>query len=131
MAGDFLSRMRARGVQVGEGAAKRVGEVGRQVGTELVLTTPVDTGEARSNWLASKNAPRGETVPPTSASAAIGAIAGVTASLDADDELYIANNVDHIGKLNDGSSQQAAAGFVEAAVQKAARAGGKVKVFKG
>ena len=65
MAGDFLSRMRDRAEQVGEGAAKRVAEVGRQVGTELVLTTPVDTGEARSNWLASKNAPRGETVPPT------------------------------------------------------------------
>ena len=131
MASDFLSRMRARSVQVGEGAAGRVGEVGRQVGTELVLTTPVDTGEARSNWLASKNVPKTNTVPPTSASAAMGAIDAVIASLSADDELYIANNVGHIGKLNDGSSQQAPTGFVEAAVQRAARGGGNVKVFKG
>ena len=69
--------------------------------------------------------------PPLTDLAAMGAIDAVAASLGADDDLYIANNVGHIGKLNDGSSQQAPAGFVESAVQRAGRAGGKVKVFKG
>ena len=65
MASDFRPRMLARAAQVGEASTKLVAAVGNEVGTGLVLETPVDTGEARSNWLASRNAPRGDTVSPS------------------------------------------------------------------
>lgn len=54
----------------------------------LVLATPVDTGRARAGW----------TVDTTA--------------------LVIENNVEYIGKLNEGHSKQAPAGFVETEIDK-------------
>lgn len=86
----------------------------------LVEGTPVDTGWARSNWLPSVGVPRGETVGAPGAldqgPARVGQseVAGWGIQ---DGPIYIANNVPYIRRLNGGSSNQAPAGFIEAAVQ--------------
>ena len=59
----------------------------------LVLATPVDTGRARAGWTV-------DTGPQ---------------------DPVIENVVPYIGVLNDGHSQQAPAGFVEAEIDKATR----------
>lgn len=96
----------------------------------VVLATPVDTGRARSNWRVSAGAPDGNVREPyvpgeggstaaqnTRAALAQGreAIAGAGANVRA---IYISNNLPYIQPLNDGSSAQAPAGFVELAVQR-------------
>lgn len=58
---------------------------------ELVMNTPVDTGNARAGWTVNTVA------------------------------MSVENNVEYIEALNNGHSQQAPAGFVENAMDKVAR----------
>lgn len=58
----------------------------------LMLKTPKDTGRAARGWVA--------TTPSTPYEHGV-----------------VENNVEYIGKLNDGHSKQAPAGFVEASIQ--------------
>lgn len=92
----------------------------------VVTATPVDTGRARANW-------RVNTEPTSDVYDAFAkGKAGSTSStntqgaLDAGSEairaatgdvIYISNNLPYIEFLNDGSSAQAPAGFIELAVQ--------------
>lgn len=83
------------------------------VDAALVLNTPVDTGRARSNWIVSLNAPSVLVVDPNKTPDPN----GIIASFKVTDTAYIANNLPYIRRLNEGSSQQAPAGFVDLAVQ--------------
>ena len=58
----------------------------RQIVAELIIATPVDTGEARKGW---------------------------ELNLNTDGSTTIVNDVEHIVNLNEGSSKQAPAYFVE------------------
>jgi hypothetical protein len=78
---------------------------------QLILTTPVDTGWARSNWGSAISAPL-EGTPGDNPT-----IAGLKWSL-VDGPIYVTNNVNYISILNAGHSQQAPAGFVEIAITK-------------
>lgn len=96
----------------------------------VVLATPVDTGRARSNWQVElghsidttrepySEGSEGSTAGPN-ARAAIEqgrtAIAAYKAN-GTNASIHITNNLSYIGKLNDGHSAQAPAGFVEEAV---------------
>jgi hypothetical protein len=60
---------------------------------DLVLETPVDTGEARNGWTLDDSA----------------------------DVIVVENRVEHIGALNNGHSGQAPAGFVEAIIDRHSR----------
>jgi hypothetical protein len=94
----------------------------------VVRGTPVDTGKARSNWVASLGDPETTVIPPyaptihggigetANAQTAMHQAEAVIASCKPGVPIAIANNVDYIGKLNTGSSRQAPAMFVEAAV---------------
>jgi hypothetical protein len=96
----------------------------------VVLATPVDTGRARSNWVVGLNLPPTGTIPAyspgkgrsTEAANTAAAIAHGNQQIDAfrgmrtTSSIYIGNNLDYIGKLNNGHSKQAPAGFVETAV---------------
>lgn len=99
----------------------------------LIDTTPVDTGWARANWV-----PRiGETfiddAPPDTEDDQLAALPGRQAEQQAgvaavaasytlgQGPVFVSNNVPYIQVLNDGHSQQAPAGFVEAAIEKAVR----------
>lgn len=97
----------------------------------VVLATPVDTGRARSNWLVSVGVPRGEVIEPYSpgnklglgesdnANAALNQARAAVAIRPEGLPIFIVNNVDYIGLLNNGSSKQAPANFVEIGVEQA------------
>lgn len=104
-----------------EGLERVVAEVTEEIGRELVPATPVDTGFARGNWRPSLNAPA--TVPVTNndptGAATIARITTVARQYRVGDTVYITSNIPYIERLNEGSSPQAPAGFV----QKSVRAG--------
>lgn len=113
--------------------------VGRAVSFNVIDGTPVDTGEARSNWLPSLGVPiRGTIAPYTpypkysrgngrgigetaNASAAKARVEGALKARQPGQTFIIQNNVEHIGELNRGSSTQAPGLFVELAVQAGVR----------
>jgi hypothetical protein len=91
--------------------------------------TPVDVGWARANWVPSIGSPVSKNlrdVPSTSANAAAAqaeqrsAVARIATGYRLDQgKVFISNNVPYILRLNDGSSNQAPAGFVQNAIRKA------------
>lgn len=94
----------------------------------VVLATPVDTGRARANWLVSVDAPKLDEIPPyaegkegsTAGPNAQGAIdqgQAAIAEFGPDNKsIHITNNVPYIGALNEGSSAQAPANFIQQAI---------------
>lgn len=112
---------------------KQVKAVTLDAVANLVETTPRRTGWARSNWLPSIGQPADVdgTAPSedrAAASAASRAALGqqgiaqiVTTYKLSMGKIYVTNNVPYIAQLNEGSSTQAPAGFVQAAILKAVR----------
>lgn len=96
----------------------------------LVVSTPVKTGRARSNWRASSERPLYRTVDETSAQAALDQ-AKTVIQADRSGTLYITNNLPYIGRLNDGWSAQAPAGFVERAIQAGLTEASRIRLLKG
>jgi hypothetical protein len=113
---------------VEEGANLIKRKVALVVDREVVLETPVDTGRARSNWIASIAAPILSDHEPyapgaklgkserANAAAAMEQAQLVISAVKSGDDIYISNNVHYIGLLNEGSSAQAPSGFVQSAV---------------
>lgn len=113
---------------VSENAAKYVRASAIVIDREVVMTTPVDTGRARSNWLVSLGSPKSGTREPY-APGDSGNSGPANAALQMQDAaatigqyrigqtIFITNNLPYIQRLNDGWSAQAPAGFVEQAVQ--------------
>lgn len=96
---------------------------------DLVYKTPVDTSQALSNWQVSliSPIPLGGEIPAyhygvggwtrgASATEAIQAAKQVLSGKKPGDTIYLSNVLDYIVPLNQGSSRQQAAGFVERAV---------------
>lgn len=86
----------------------------------LTETTPVDTGWARSNWLPSVATPITEPIgskEQVNTGAAQGGLSSILGWRFIQGPAYIANNVPYITDLNNGTSPQAPAGFVEIAIQ--------------
>lgn len=90
--------------------------------SNLIETTPVDTGWARANWIPSVTAPVQDTdgspgnVQTGQQRAGQAQVLGYRL---ANGRTFVTNNVPYILRLNDGSSTQAPRGFVEAAIRKA------------
>jgi len=127
---DFSVRMRRRVREVEVGVDRIVRETALLCDRELVLTTPVDTGRARSNWQVSVGAAETEAIPAYSegeggstgaanAQAALDQGRAAVAGRGQGQTIFITNNLPYIGRLNDGYSAQAPAGFVQTAVQTA------------
>ncbi len=83
-----------------------------------VTTTPVDTGRARANWIASVLEPAGGTKEPDkSGSAALEQGAAVVGSYQLElGTIYLTNNVPYIVPLEEGHSRQAPQGMAKLAV---------------
>lgn len=119
---EFAKRLGAIGTKVAENADKLVRKVAMAIDRTVVMATPVDTGRARANWIAALNTPHLSTTTNVSPSGsepmeqAAGVIAGYDGDKDA--EIHITNNLPYIGPLNNGSSAQAPANFVQIAVRK-------------
>lgn len=95
------------------------------VDAELVKNTPVDLGRARANWLPSLNVPDVTIIPPPIKGESIARKADIATAISAyvlADTILITNNLPYIKALNDGSSTQAPAGFVDEALAKGKRA---------
>jgi len=87
-----------------------------QIDQSLVLNTPRDTGRAAGNWITSIKEPSREVREIESNGGIPTEDLDVIASAKLGDTIYISNNLPYIGVLNDGSSQQVAAGFVEKSI---------------
>lgn len=125
----FAARMRAlaQGVELNSGSALQ-----DALGTALVVlvrstpvggppTSPKDPhpGLARSNWQIARGSARA-IAPAASEGEAIARGLAIIRSFRADEDAIISNPVPYINRLNDGSSTQAPAGFVNAAISAAA-----------
>jgi len=122
-----------------ETAANKVAvSVSAFVEAELTMVTPVDTTKALSNWIVSIGVPAyndiGARVPgyfgytATASRAATLAAAQAALAMKRPGQLvYIGNNAPYIRDLNNGSSKQEPAGFVERA---AMRGRNKVATYK-
>lgn len=125
----FASKMRRLGRRVEKNSPKVARFVALAVDQAVVTATPVDTGRARSNWFASVGAPRsgvseayvpgsgGSTGAANTAEAITQATAATRGLTREGQSIYITNNLPYIGRLNQGSSAQAPAGFVEQGVK--------------
>ena len=94
---------------------------------DLTVATPVDTTEALSNWIVTLGSPSSSVIGPhapgfrgitkkASAARTNSLAVAILANKKPGQIVYITNNVDYIGLLNNGSSSQAPAGFVQRAV---------------
>ena len=112
---------------------KVVRQVALAIDQAVVVATPVDTGQARSNWLVSVGQPRTDTIPAydhgvlgstsgPNTTQALDQGRGVISSAPSGATIYISNNLPYIGRLNQGYSMQAPAGYVERAVEAASNA---------
>lgn len=119
-----------------EGLEDRTGrlveEVAERVHGSLVLSTPVKTGNARSNWLVGVGAPRSGTVPIRSEAETINdGAAAIRGRVKGDTEVNITNDVDYLPLLDAGSSRQAPAGFVLKAVETGVRVAAQFRLLRG
>lgn len=112
-------------------ASRAVAKIALDITANLVETTPVDTGWARSNWVPSIGAPETE-VAGSPDSIDQGAQRSGQASLLGYDiargAVFVSNNVPYIQRLNDGSSAQAPRAFVQDAVDRAVGAAQRLLV---
>lgn len=134
--------MRVRALQVRDGVDKVVRNAAFKIDQAVVTATPVDTGRARSNWIASIGSPAGGTRGPFSpgsklgrgesnnAQAAITAAKAVISSRRFNQSVFITNNVHYIGDLNNGSSKQAPKNFVRRGIQAGTQAVRAIKIFE-
>jgi hypothetical protein len=130
----FSRRIRAVGKRVEVNTDKLTRQVALVADQTVVLSTPVDEGRARSNWIVSLGSPAlserepyapGSKLGLSEGGNASGAIAqgqGVIAARKSGQDIFISNNVPYISDLNNGTSAQAPANFVEKAVQVAVSA---------
>jgi len=112
-----------------EFVGREIGKLALEIQATLIEFTPIDLGWARANYVPKINAPYRENLSIVEPSA--GASAGrasqnqgelfrLAVSYRADHgPFYISNNVPYIGRLNDGHSPQAPAGFVQLAINTA------------
>lgn len=118
---EFAVRIREIGQFVVTATDKNVGEMAGLILTGVVTSTPVDTGRARGNWVVSVGTPatnESKTLDKTGRGT-IGRGQRIIATRNPGSTIFLCNNVPYIGRLNDGYSAQAPAGFVEAQIQAA------------
>ena len=96
--------------------------------TNVSGSTPVDTGRARSNWLTAIGTPRRDTEGPGGGSVDKGR--GTIAAAKGGDTIFISNNLPYINSLNAGSSMQAPAEFIQAAIDSAGKSLATLEILK-
>lgn len=129
---DFSRRITIQGRRIAENSDALTRRTAMAVDQAVVSGTPVDTGRAKSNWIAQLDAaPEGviEAYSPgdlgsteaENTQAALDQAEAVIAGYNYGSEIHITNNLPYIQRLNDGYSAQAPKNFVEEAVQEAAQ----------
>lgn len=120
----FAARMRKRARDVEVNANDNVKRLATVLTQVVVTATPVDTGHARANWVASISEETTEEKDRTdrNGQATIDEALGVISGRKSEQTIHLTNNVKYIGRLNDGWSAQAPSGFVQKAIQTAVSA---------
>lgn len=127
---EFERRIRLYANKAGDIGDAAVKAASRNVLLELAMATPVDTGEAVSNWQVGVGQAPASVLPPfvpgekgsTADTNRMAMSDAGIAKIDAyrsgqGQAVHIVNNAKHIGPLNDGHSKQAPANFIEMAVR--------------
>ena len=104
-------------------------KISLDVTANLIETTPVDTGWARANWVPAIGQPFTaslEDVKPQPGDISLatsrqnqGTASVATGYRLSQGSVFVSNNVPYIVRLNEGSSSQAPAAFVQRAISKA------------
>lgn len=148
---DMPSVMDAYSRKAIQGVNRIVRKAATAIDEHVVKETPVATGLARSNWVASLNKPTFDVIPPyvplpeppvpeparkAEIANAGAAMAQANATIRAFDSavyaaIFICNNVPYIGRLNEGYSGQTPELFVDAAVQSGRIAIRNMKILEG
>lgn len=138
----FARRIKIQAHKMEENTNKMVRATALAIDQIVVTETPVDTGRARSNWIVALGSPARNTIEPYSKGenlgkgeqanrgAAIAQGSAVIGTRRLGQDIYISNNLPYIGKLNDGTSAQAPAGFIEKAIQAGVATIKRSKLFK-
>lgn len=123
---DLAARLNRKANELDDYKRKAMAVYAIAIVRELLQSTPVDTTEALSNWQVTGGAVSGPIPPhvPGKAGATRAASLGIAfqaaeqavAANRHSDVLVIFNAAGHIRKLNEGSSAQAPAGFIERAI---------------
>ncbi len=127
---EFSRRIKVRAAKVVTNTDKLVRSVALAADQAIVSGTPVDTGRARSNWIVQLDSASDSVIEAYApGKKGVTAAANTQAAIDQGEavihnyqsgkEIHITNNLPYIQELNDGSSKQAPANFVESAVQAA------------
>lgn len=84
----------------------------------VVPATPIKTGKARSNYIVAIGAPDHSTIRETDGNGDVSLqqAASVLRASKPGDSLHMTNNLPYIDMLNNGSSKQAPAGFIQTAI---------------
>lgn len=139
---NFARRIRVQANRVEPGVEEAVIECSSAVSRELVESTPVDTGRAITNWDAAVGrVPIG--YRPTAAvpgqggdtreanvASALSRMLSAISQYRVGKSVNITNSAPYINKLNAGSSLQAPAGFIEAAIQRGRAVIRNVRIFR-
>lgn len=138
---DLAKRMNKYADRLPENVNEVKKKVVRTVVNDLAHITPVDTSQAISNWQTNiGSAPQGELPPHYPGEGGSSYQASARETIDrAEKELaivkpgqavYLSNVLPYIKPLNDGSSRQAPAGFVERAILLGRKIASSAKLFK-
>ncbi len=128
----FARRIQRRARQVETGASKMVRTVALIINQVLISETPVDTGHAVANWQIGISEPITSEIDENDPgrTSTIERNASIIRQAPPRKDIILSNNVPYIHKLNEGSSSQAPAQFVEMAVATAVRAAKKTRFFR-
>lgn len=124
---DLAEELEAKASEIEEQGSDLAVKVAMTIIGDLAYRTPVDTSTAISNWQVTLGFPAKGSIPAhylgrlgstysASASETVSLAKLILKPKKAGQYIYISNNLPYIRKLNEGSSQQAPAGFVERAV---------------
>lgn len=136
---DLANQLRAISPQLAAQASEAAKGAALAIVSDLANVTPVDTSQALSNWRIGINQKVVLAIEPyqsgkagstqsESAQATIDAARIALAAKKPGDTIWISNPLPYIGLLNDGSSSQAPAGFVERAVLIGRKVSEQVKI---
>lgn len=126
-ANEFSRRMTELSVRIERNTVKRTNKLALAIQRELVINTPVDTGQAISNWTLTLGTPNDESFKPyapgemgstrqLNIGAAYNQAMYAVSDRTARQDIWITNPLHYITLLNRGHSWQAPSGFVQTAI---------------
>jgi hypothetical protein len=130
--GEFARRIKRRAASVVVNHNANVIRLATVIEQTVVVATPVDTGHARANWqvtISEETTTELDEVDKSGAGTIAKAVSVLSGRRDGQ-TIHVANNVPYIKRLNEGSSAQAPANFVQRAINAAIAAFRGTRVVK-